>query len=76
MNSAAPPWTGNNIVTFHPVGAEFSGPGNALLVTAAPASVNDTLCTDGQHPNLISASGECLVASSQQRASFGFTGRA
>jgi hypothetical protein len=60
-------------VTFAPVGPKFSGPGNALLVTAADDATNDALCANNAY--LLSATGQCLVASSSQRAQLGFTGR-
>src|SRR5207244_3779858 len=65
----------NNIVQFIPTGPAFSGPGNGLLVTALPDAANDALCTDPAYSYLLSASGECLVASSAQRRQLGFTGR-
>ncbi|MGO8791321.1 MAG: hypothetical protein ACLQVL_28585 [Terriglobia bacterium] len=65
----------NNIVQFIPTGQAFSGPGNGLLLTALPDAQNDALCTDPAYYYLISASGECLVASSAQRQQMGFTGR-
>ena len=65
----------NNIVSFLPLGPMFSGPGNAALLTALPDAENDALCTDPSHANLISATGQCLVVSSAQRRSLGFTGR-
>jgi hypothetical protein len=70
-------WTDNNdnIVTFVPLGAKFSGPGNAVLVTAAEDSLNDSFCTDPKYAYLTSASGQCLVATSDQRRELGFTGR-
>jgi hypothetical protein len=65
----------NNIVTFVPTGPKFSGSGNAILVTAADNSLNDSFCTNPAYSYLISASGQCLVASSARRAQLGFTGR-
>ena len=65
----------NNIVQFIPTGPAFSGPGNGLLVTALPDAANDALCTNPADSYLISATGECLVASSAQRRQLGFTGR-
>jgi hypothetical protein len=65
----------NNIVQFVPVGPPDSQPGNGLLLTALPDAANDALCTDPAYSYLISASGECLVMSSTQRAQLGFTGR-
>jgi len=63
----------DNYTTFYPLGAPFSGPGNGTLITALPDAINDQLCTVNQ--TLISASGQCLVASSTLRAKLGFTGR-
>ena len=65
----------DNIVSFLPLGPMFSGPGNAALLTALPDSENDSLCTDPNHANLVSATGQCLVVSSSQRSQAGFTGR-
>jgi Carboxypeptidase regulatory-like domain len=60
-------------MTMAPVGAPFSGTGNALLVSALPDAENDAACTN--FPYMVSASGECLIASSSERASLGYTGR-
>jgi hypothetical protein len=65
----------NNFVVFYPTGPKFSGPGNALLVTAADDDVNDSLCTDPAFSYLHASDGRCLVATSAQRREFGFTGR-
>ena len=65
----------NNIVQFIPTGPAFSGPGNGLLLTALPDAQNDALCTNPANAYLLSASGECLVASSALRRQLGFTGR-
>ena len=66
----------NNYVTLVPTGAKFTGPGNATLVTAATNTLNDSFCTDPAYSYVISAAtGNCLVASSAQRAQLGFTGR-
>lgn len=64
----------NNFVTFVPTGSPFSGAGNGLLVTALPNAQNDALCSQPEYAFLISASGQCLVANSTQRANLGFTG--
>jgi hypothetical protein len=56
----------------------FSGPGDALLLTALPAAQNDALCTNPADAYLHvngDLSQSCLIATSQQRSSFGFTGR-
>jgi hypothetical protein len=65
----------NNYVTLVPTGPKFSGPGNALLVTAAPAAQNDAFCANAQDAYLTSNSGECLIATSAQRKTLGFSGR-
>jgi len=65
----------NNYVTLAQVGPEFSGPANALLVTAADDAVNDAFCTDPSYSYLKSADGRCLVATSAQRSQLGFAGR-
>jgi hypothetical protein len=65
----------NNYVTLVPTGPKFSGAGNALLVTPAPAAQNDAFCANAEDAYLTSASGECLVASSAQRQQLGFSGR-
>jgi hypothetical protein len=66
----------NNFVTLAPTARAFSGPGNAVLVTAADGTLNDSFCTDPAYSYLISpTSGKCLVASSAQRAQLGFSGR-
>jgi len=65
----------NNIVQFIPTGSPFSGPGNGLLLTALDDAPNDALCGEPYYSYLISASGQCLVASSAQRRQLGFTGR-
>lgn len=65
----------NNFVTLVPLGARFSGPGNAILVTAADNSLNDSFCTDPSFSYLTTADGRCLVATSARRAQLGFTGR-
>ncbi|PYU91629.1 MAG: hypothetical protein DMG25_14215 [Acidobacteria bacterium] len=65
----------NNFATLVPLGPKFSGPGDAILVTAADNALNDSFCTDPFYSYLISASGQCLVATSAERAKLGFTGR-
>ena len=66
---------GNNYATFVATGPKFSGPGNGTLVTAADDSLNDSFCTDPFYSYLTSANGQCLVATSAQRAALGFDGR-
>jgi hypothetical protein len=65
----------SNYVTLVPTGDKFTGPGNALLVTAAPAAQNDAFCANAQDAYLTSNSGECLIATSAQRSQLGFKGR-
>jgi hypothetical protein len=65
----------NNYVTLVPTGDKFAGPGNALLVTAAPAAQNDAFCANAQDGYLTSNSGQCLIATSAQRSQLGFKGR-
>ena len=65
----------NNIVSFMPLGAPFSGPGNAALLTALPNAENDALCSEPSHKNLVTADGRCLVLGSAERAKLGFDGR-
>lgn len=65
----------NNYVTFVPLGPKFSGPGDGTLVTAADDAVNDSFCTNPAYSYLNASDGNCLVASSAQRAALGFTGR-
>lgn len=65
----------DNFVTLVPTGPMWTGPGNALLVSALPNAVNDALCSNPQYAFLISpATGNCLLANSVQRAAMGFTG--
>jgi Carboxypeptidase regulatory-like domain len=64
----------DNFVTFVPLGPKFSGPGNGVLVTAAPQAQNDALCQTEPWLNS-SVTGECLVASGALRGALGFTGR-
>lgn len=64
----------DNYVTFVPLGPKFSGPGNGVLVTAAPQAQNDALCNTEPWLNS-STTGQCLVASGVLRGSLGFTGR-
>ena len=65
----------NNYVTLVPTGPKFSGPGNALLVTAAPSAQNDSFCTDPSYSYLTTTDGRCLIATAAERAKLGFTGR-
>ncbi|MFB3924352.1 MAG: carboxypeptidase regulatory-like domain-containing protein [Terriglobia bacterium] len=64
-----------NLLSFVSTAMPFSGPGNAILVTALNDSANDALCTDPAWSFLYSSDGRCLVASSSQRGQLGFTGR-
>ena len=63
----------DGLTTFVPIGAPFSGPGNAVLVTALPDSENDALCNQFEY--LKTTDGRCLIASSVLRSQLGFTGR-
>ncbi len=65
----------NNYVTLETTGAKFAGPGNALLVTAAPAAQNDAFCANAPDAYLTSNSGQCLIATAAQRSQLGFKGR-
>jgi hypothetical protein len=65
----------DNYVTLETTGAKFAGPGNALLVTAAPAAQNDAFCANAPNAYLTSSSGQCLIATAAQRSQLGFTGR-
>ena len=65
----------NNYVTLDPVGPAFSGPGDAVLVSALPNAENDAFCSNPQFAFLISpTTGQCLLANSSLRAALGFTG--
>ncbi len=65
----------NNYVTLDQVAAPFSGPGDAVLVSALPNAENDAFCSDPQFAFLISpTSGQCLLANSALRSALGFTG--
>jgi len=61
-------------MSFLETGPAFSGPGNALLLTALPDAQNDALCTNPQY-SYLTVGGRCLVATSQERQKLGFTGR-
>ncbi len=65
----------DNSLVLVPLGPKFSGPGNAILVTAANDALNDSFCTDPFYSYLLTPDGRCLVATSAQRARLGFTGR-
>lgn len=60
----------NLIATVFPLSNSFT-PGDALLLTGLPDAANDALCSQ---PLFISASGNCLVMTSAERAKHGFTG--
>jgi hypothetical protein len=60
----------NEIATLFPLSDSFT-PGDALLLTALPDAANDVLCSNSY---FISASGECLVMSSNMRRAEGLTG--
>jgi len=65
----------DNVVGLVTLGPKFSGPGNAILVTAANDALNDSFCTDPFYSYLLTPDGRCLVATSAERAKLGFTGR-
>ncbi|HMD83656.1 MAG TPA: carboxypeptidase regulatory-like domain-containing protein [Terriglobia bacterium] len=68
----------DNYLTLQPTAPAFSGLGDALLVSALPATQNDALCTDPADSYLHRdgmMSEPCLIATAAQRSSFGFTGR-
>ncbi len=58
------------IATFFPLSNSYT-PGDALLLTGLPNAANDALCSQ---PYFISATGECLVMTSAERAKYGLTG--
>src|SRR5579883_356173 len=60
----------NKLAAFLPLSKTYQ-PGNALLITALPSSENDALCSQAY---LLSATGQCLVATAEQRAKLGFHG--
>lgn len=64
----------NNFVSFVPTEPAFSGPGDAVLISAEPNALNDSYCSNPQYSFLIASSGKCLLASSTLRAALGFTG--
>jgi hypothetical protein len=66
----------DKLVIFQPLGPEFSGPGNAGLITALPDAQNDALCTNPFYSYFLTSDGRCLIISSAQRRQLGFTGRA
>ena len=61
-------------MSFLETGPAFSGVGNALLLTALPATQNDALCTNPQY-SYLTVGGRCLVATDAVRQKLGFTGR-
>jgi hypothetical protein len=60
----------DKIATIFPISNSYT-PGDALLLTALPNAANDALCSE---PYFVSATGECLVMTSAERARYGFTG--
>lgn len=64
----------NNFVSFVPLAPAFSGPGDGVLISAAPNALNDSYCSNPQYSFLVSATGQCLLANSTLRAALGFTG--
>ncbi len=62
--------TNNQLAAFFPLSNAYA-PGDALLLTALPDAVNDALCSNQY---FISASGQCLVMTSNMRKAKGLTG--
>jgi Carboxypeptidase regulatory-like domain len=60
----------NQVAAFYPLSKTYQS-GDALLISGFPNAANDALCSEAY---LISASGECLVATSAQRRALGFNG--
>jgi Carboxypeptidase regulatory-like domain len=60
----------DKIATLFPFSDSYT-PGDALLLTALPDAANDALCSESY---FISASGECLVMTSEERDKLGLTG--
>jgi hypothetical protein len=60
----------NQIAAFYPLSKNNTA-GDALLLTALPDAANDALCSN---PYFISATGECLVMTSNEREANGLTG--
>jgi hypothetical protein len=60
----------NKIATIFPLSNSYT-PGDVLLLTALPDAANDALCSQSY---FISATGECLVMTSAERAKYGLTG--
>jgi hypothetical protein len=65
----------DNMLTFVPTGPMFSGPGNAVLVSALPDAENDEICSNPATSYFNTSDGRCLIATSAQRKQLGFTGR-
>lgn len=62
--------TDNQLAAFYPLSKSYQ-PGDALLLTALPDAPNDALCSN---PYFISATGQCLVMTSNMRKAKGLTG--
>jgi len=60
----------NQLAAFYPLSKTYQ-PGDGLLISAQPDATNDALCSQAY---LVSASGQCLVATSTQRRALGFNG--
>lgn len=60
----------NQLAAFYPLSKTYQ-PGDGILISALPDAANDALCSEAY---LVSASGQCLVASSTQRRALGFNG--
>ncbi len=58
----------NKLAAFYPLSKNYQ-PGDGLLLSALPDAANDALCSQAY---LLSASGQCLVATSAERRQLGF----
>jgi Carboxypeptidase regulatory-like domain len=63
--------TNNQVAALYPLSKSYT-PGDALLLSAFPAAQNDALCSQAYY--ISPATGNCVLASSTQRAALGFTG--
>ncbi len=63
--------TNNQVAALYPLSKSYT-PGDALLLSAFPAAQNDALCSQSYY--ISAATGNCVLASSTQRAALGFTG--
>ena len=63
--------TNNQVAALYPLSKSYT-PGDALLLSAFPAAQNDALCSQAYY--ISTATGNCVLATSTQRAALGFTG--